>query len=280
MRVLARRGLIAVLAVLVLGYAGLCAYIYAVQDKLMYPGGTTDIHPLPPPANVGLGDFRGVTLATPDGEHLMAWWLPPQPGQGVVLYLHGNGSNGSDPRRLVRFHDLQDAGFGVLALEYRGFSGSTGHPSEPGLIIDGLTGYDYIAKEAPGARIALFGDSLGTAVALAVATQRPFAGLLLDSPFASMRRMGEQRYPYLPVGPLATSPWESDRRIAQVTAPILITHCDADRTVPIAEGKRLFDAANQPKDMIVLPGCDHIQTWKDPVKSAALNDFAAWIGRN
>ena len=280
MRVLARRGLIAVLAVLVLGYAGICAYIYAVQDKLMYPGGTTEIHPLPAPDSVGLAGFQTVTLDTPDGEHLVAWWLPPQPGHGAVLYLHGNGSNGADPRRLVRFHDLQDAGYGVLAVEYRGFSGSTGHPSEPGLIIDGLAGYDYIAKEAPGARIALFGDSLGTAVAVAVATRRPVARMLLDSPFASMRRMGEQRYPYLPVGPLATSPWESERRIAQVSVPILVVHCDADRTVPIAEGKRLFEAANQPKEMIVLPGCGHIDIWKEPVRSAALKDFATWIGGN
>lgn len=280
MGVFARRGLVAGLAVLVLGYAGICAYIYAVQDKLMYPGGTTDVHPLPAPDRIGLTDFRAVTLDTPDGERLKAWWLPPQPGHGAVLYLHGNGSNGSDPRRLVRFHDLQDAGYGVLALEYRGFSGSTGHPTEPGLIIDGLTGYDYIAKEAPGAKIALFGDSLGTAVALAVATQRPTAGLVLDSPFASMRRMGEQRYPYLPVGQLATSPWDSERRIAQVTVPILIAQCDADRTVPVAEGKRLFEAAHQPKEMIVLPGCGHIETWVDPVKSAALIDLAGWIGEN
>lgn len=280
MRVWVRRGLIALLAVPVLGYAGICAYIFAVQDKLMYPGGTTEIHPLPAPDSVGLADFRAVTLDTPDGERLIAWWLPPQPGQGAVLYLHGNGSNGSDPRRLVRFHDLQTAGFGVLAVEYRGFSGSTGHPSEQGLIVDGVTGYDYIAKQAAGAKIALFGDSLGTAVALAVATQRPVAGLVLDSPFASMRRMGEQRYPYLPVGQLATSPWESERRIAQITAPILITHCDADRTVPLAEGKRLFDAAKQPKDMIVLPGCGHIETWVEPVKSAALKDFNSWIGGN
>lgn len=280
MRIFLRRGLIAVAVALVLGYAGLCAYIYAVQDKLMYPGGTTDVSLLPAPDSVGLADFRAVTLDTPDGEHLKAWWLPPQPGHGAVLYLHGNGSNGTDPRRLVRFHDLHDAGYGVLAVEYRGFSGSTGHPSEPGLITDGVTGYDYIAKEAPGAKIALFGDSLGTAVALAVAIRRPVAGVLLDSPFASMRRMGEQRYPYLPVGQLATSPWESERRIAEVTTPILVVHCDADRTVPLAEGKRLFDAANQPKDMIVLPGCGHIETWVDPVKSAALIDFATWIGGN
>ncbi len=124
----------------------------------------------------------------------------------------------------------------------------------------------------------MFGDSLGTAVAVAVATRRPVAGIVLDSPFASMRRMGEQRYPYLPVGQLATSPWDSERRIAQVAAPILVAHCDADRTVPVAEGKRLFEAANQPKEMIVLAGCGHIETWTDPVKAAALKDFAEWIG--
>ena len=171
-------------------------------------------------------------------------------------------------------------GYGILALEYRGFGGSSGHPSEPGLITDGLTGYDYIAAKQPGAKIAVFGDSLGTGVAVALATQRPVAGLMLDSPYASARRLAQQSYPWLPISLLLKSSWQSEDRIRAVTAPVFIAHCDADRRIPLSEGKRLFEAANQPKKIIVLPGCGHVETWVDPVKTAALQDFALWIGGN
>ena len=274
MKVWVRRAMGGLVAVMIAGYATICYYMYSRQDALIYPGGTIEIEPLPaPPA-----PFEAVTIDTPDGEHLKGWWHPPEPGHGVVLYLQGNRENIAVDWRLTRLRDLTDAGYGVLGLEYRGFGGSTGHPNEPGLIADAEAGYGFIAQHAPDTRIALFADSLGTGVAVALAARRPVAGLVLDSPYASATRLAHLSYPWLPTSLLLRDRWDSEGRVTAIHAPVFIAHCDADRRIPLSEGKRLFDTADQPKEMIVLPGCGHVQTWIEPVRTKVLNDFAAWIG--
>lgn len=278
MRAWARRTAIGLGAVVVGGYLAACLYMYVEQDKLVYPASTVEIEPLPAPDAAGLAGFASVTLDTPDGAHLKGWWHAPETGRGVVLYLHGQRHNLAVEWRVTRLRDLAEAGFGVLAIEYRGFNGSAGHPTEQGLIIDAETAYGFVGDKVPGAKIALFGESLGTAVAIALAAERPVAGVVLDSPLASMTRLGLNDYPWIPVPILLRDSWNSQARIGSVTAPLLIAHCDADQRVPLADSKRVFDAANQPKKMIVLPGCAHVMTWVDPVKSEALRDFAGWIG--
>lgn len=262
------------------GYAAICLYMYRQQDKLIYPGGTNSVEPLPAPEAAGLSGFAAVTLDTPDGQHLKGWWRAPDPGRGVILYLQGNAQSLAADWRVRRFRDLADAGFGVLGIEYRGFGGSTGHPSEPGLIIDAETAYAFIGNEAPGAKIALFADSLGTGVAVALAAKRPVAGLALDSPYASMLRLASAGYSWLPVSALLKSPWKSEERIKSVHAPLLVAQCDADKRIPPAEGRRLFDAANQPKEMVVLTGCGHVETWVDPAKAKILTDLGTWLKTN
>lgn len=274
------RGAIGLAVLAMSGYGALCGYMYARQDALVYPGGTTAIQPLPAPDSVGLKDFQPITLDTSDGEHLKAWWRPPEDGRGVILYLQGNAQSLAAPWRVARLRDIADAGYGILGLEYRGFGGSTGNPSEPGLIADAEAGYDLVARKAPGAKTILFGDSLGAAVAIALATKRPVAGLMLDSPFASAERLGHLRYPWVPIGILMRDKWPSDERVKNVTAPILIASCDQDRVVPPSEPKRLFDAAfaSNPKDMIFsLNNCGHVQTWREePTKRLAFEAFAEW----
>lgn len=271
------RGL-AVLAIAV--YGAICAYMYAEQDSLIYPGGTTDLTPLPDLAQTGLKDFQAITLDTPDGEHLKAIWHAPREGHGVVLYLHGNRDNLAAPWRAERLTDMTALGLGVMGVEYRGFGGSSGHPSEPGLITDAETAYDYAAKQAPGAKIALFGDSLGTGVAVALATRRPVAGLMLDSPFSSARHVAEESYPWLPVKWLLNSPWDSYSRIATMDkTPILIAICEEDRKFPAAEGKRLFSAipaGNENKMQLTFPECGHVETWANGAKGPGLIDLDDW----
>lgn len=260
-------------------YGAICAYMYIKQDSLIYPGGTTDVTPLPDLAQTDLKDFQAVTLETPDGEHLKAVWHAPQEGHGVVLYLHGNRETLAAPWRAARLNDIAAAGMGVMGVEYRGFGGSTGHPSEAGLITDAETAYDYAATQAPGAKIALFGDSLGTGVAVALATRRPAAGLLLDSPFSSARHVAEESYPWLPVKFILNSPWDSYSRISKLEIPVLIAICEEDKKFPAAEGKRLFTAipADNPNKMqLTLPGCGHVQTWQNGAKGPGLIDLADW----
>ena len=260
-------------------YGAICLYMYVKQDSLIYPGGTTDIIPLPDLAQTSLKDFQAVTLDTPDGEHLKAIWHPPGEGHGVVLYLHGNRETLAAPWRAERLNEIAATGLGVMGVEYRGFGGSSGHPSEPGLITDAETAFDYAAKQAPGAKIALFGDSLGTGVAVALATQRPAAGLLLDSPFSSARHVAEESYPWLPVKFLLDSPWDSYSRIGALRIPIVVAICEQDRKFPAAEGKRLFSAIpadNMNKMQFTFPDCGHVQTWNQGSKSVFLTDLADW----
>lgn len=271
-----RRVALTAVALLVVGYGGLCAWFYAKQDTFIYPGATVEVEPAPSPVSVGLDGFEAITLRTPDGQQLVAWWHPPADGRGVVLYLHGNRHSLALDTRVERLRDITATGMGAMGIEYRGFGGSSGTPSEAGLITDAETAYDEIARRAPGAKIALFGESLGTGVAVALATQRPVAGVALDSPYASILRLADGARGWLPNGLLLRSPWNSLSRITAINAPLFIAHCDADRTIPLAEGERLFAAAREPKAMRVLPDCGHIEVWREPVKGALLADFLAW----
>jgi len=260
-------------------YGAICAYMYVKQDSLIYPGGTTNIIPLPDPAEAGLSDFQAVTLDTRDGEHLKAWWHAPAQGHGIVLYLQGNAETIGVSWRVERLNEIAASGLGVLGVEYRGFGGSSGHPSEAGLIIDAETAYDFAAKQVPGTKIALFGDSLGTGVAVALAGLRPVAGLLLDSPFSSARHVAEETYPWLPVKWLLNSPWDSYSRIATLQAPIVIAICEDDKKFPSSEGKRLFSAIpndNNNKMQFVFPHCGHVETWNQGMKGLFLTDLGDW----
>ena len=264
----------AVLVLAVFGYTGVLTWFYLHQDTLLYPGTPGDKSP----AANGLTDFKEVRIKTPDGETLAAWWKAPPEGSGVVLYLHGQtGSLGTEDYISTRSRDMAAAGLGVLALDYRGYGGSTGHPSEAGLITDAKAAYDFIRRTAPDARIAIFGTSLGTAAAVALAAQVPESGLLLDSPFTSALHIAQLRYPWLPSAILMRDHWDSEARIAQVNAPLLLVHCDADKTVPLAEGAELFAHAHEPKTMIVLPGCGHIEIWNGAARDKILQTFQEWL---
>jgi fermentation-respiration switch protein FrsA (DUF1100 family) len=264
----------AMLTLAVFGYTGVITWFYLNQDSIIYPGDRGDIAP----AAKGLTGFEEVRVETPDGEKLAAWWKAPPAGSGVVLYLHGQtGSLGTEDYIVTRSRDMAEAGLGVLALDYRGYGGSTGHPSEAGLITDAKAAYDFIRRTAPDARIAIFGTSLGTAAAVALAAQVPESGLVLDSPFTSALHLAQLRYPWLPSAILMRDHWDSESRIAQVNAPLLLIHCDADKTVPLAEGAALFAHAREPKTMIVLPGCGHIKIWNGAARDKILQTFQEWL---
>lgn len=208
------------------------------------------------PAAVGLAGFAEETLATPDGARLIAWWVPPRPGRLTVLYFHGNGGNVS--YRAGRFGLLRDAGFGVLALSWRGYGGSTGSPSETALVADGRLAYRHLlAKGIPAERIVIFGESLGSGVAVQVAADARVAGLILDSPFTSVADVAARRFPFLPVHGLVLDRFDSLARIADIGTSLLIVHGDRDRVVPYDLGVRLHAAAREPKRFVTLPGAGH-----------------------
>lgn len=257
-----------------LAYAGVLTWFYLNQDALLYPAKRDDTAP----SAKGLADFASIRIKTPDGETLAAWWAAPPAGAGVVLYLHGQtGSLGTQAYIATRARDMAAAGLGVLAIDYRGYGGSTGRPSEAGLMTDARSAYDFIKTAAPDAPIAIFGTSLGTGVAVALASQVEEKGLILDSPFSSALHVAEQRYPWLPASLLMRDTWDSMARITAVNTPLLLVHCDADRTVPFAEGAALFAAAKDPKTMVVLPGCAHIEIWDQATRDKILEMLRGWL---
>jgi fermentation-respiration switch protein FrsA (DUF1100 family) len=232
-------------------FGGLVAVMYLAQRALMY----APERQRTPPAAAGLSDTQEILLDTADGEKVIVWYAPPKDGKPLVLYFHGNA--GALRNRADRFHALIGDGFGLVALSYRGYGGSTGSPSEAGLIADAEAAYALALARTPARRIVLWGESLGTGVAVALAATQAVGGVVLESPFTSAADVGARVYWYLPVQLLMKDPFRSDARIGRVTAPLLIVHGARDTVVPIALGERLFALANEPKRFVRLAQGHH-----------------------
>lgn len=225
-------------------YGGLLTLMYVFQRKLMYFPDRTRT----PPVWVGLPQAEEVSLTASDGETLIAWHVIPRDEKLVVLYFQGNG--GALDLRVGRFQWLIADGTGLVAVCYRGYGGSTGSPNETGLIRDAVAAYDFAAARYWPQRIVLWGESLGTAVAVALAAERKIGGIILDAPFTSAADVGAAAYPIAPVRWLIKDTFRSDRRIARVKAPMLVLQGERDPVVPIRFGERLFKLANEPKRMV------------------------------
>jgi fermentation-respiration switch protein FrsA (DUF1100 family) len=225
-------------------YAAVATMVYLAQRSLMYFPDRTHVTP----AAAGLPEANEVPLKAADGVQVVAWYVPPQDDKPVIVYFHGNG--GSLPHRVPRFRKLIDAGIGLVALEYRGYGGSPGSPSEQGLIADGEAAYRFAAAHYSAQQLVLWGESLGSGVAVAVAAEQPVGRVILEAPFTSAVAVGAQHYWYLPVRLLMKDKFHSDARIGKVKAPLMIMHGVQDRTVPYAMGERLFDLANKPKHLV------------------------------
>jgi uncharacterized protein len=239
------------LIVLLVGYLGVVALLYFMQRALMYFPDRERMSP----AAAGLPGAEEILLDTADGERVIAWHLPPQGDRPVVLYLHGNG--GALSHRAQRFRALTADGTGLVAIDYRGFGGSSGQPTESGLLIDAATAYGFAAARYPSARIAVWGESLGTGVAVGLAAERPVGRLVLEAPFTSAVDLAARRYPFVPVRWLMKDQYRSDLHIASVAAPLLILHGARDPIVPIAYGERLFGLAREPKRFVRFAEGEH-----------------------
>ena len=236
----------------ILAYGGVLTLMYVFQRSLMYFPDRSRT----PPAAAGLPRAEEVTLTSADGERLIAWHVPPQGSKPVVIYFHGNG--GALNLRADRFRWLTVDGFGLLGLSYRGYGGSSGKPSEAGLLLDASAAYDFAAARYPPGRIVLWGKSLGTGVAVALAAEQPIGGLMLDAPFTSAGDIGASAYPFIPVRWFIKDSFRSDQRIRRVKAPLLVLHGDMDGIVPVRFGERLFALANEPKQMVRFPLGGHV----------------------
>jgi uncharacterized protein len=196
-------------------------------------------------------------VETEDGERLRAWWVPARAEVlGHVLLCHGNGGNIGD--RVPNLSLLTAAGFDVLAFDYRGYGRSSGRPSERGTGLDARAARAALLRRdgVDPERVIYLGESLGGAVALALALEHPPAGLVLQSAFTSVRDIARFHYPFLPAA-LVPDAYPSLRLIPALRAPLLVLHGDRDDIVPLMHGEELFEAAPDPKRLEVLPDVGH-----------------------
>ena len=233
------------------GYSALGTLMYFGQRSLLYfpEQGRTD------PAAAGFAAAQEVVLDTSDGEQVIVWHRPPQAGKPVILYFQGNG--GALRIRAQRLSAVTSDGTGLVALSYRGFGGSTGRPTEDGLIHDATAAYRFATERYGSNRIVLWGESLGTGVAVAIAAEHPVAGVVLESPFTSTADVAAALYWFMPVRLLMKDQFHSDERIARVTAPVLMMHGERDATVPIEFGEELFAMVTAPKQFMRFPDGAH-----------------------
>jgi fermentation-respiration switch protein FrsA (DUF1100 family) len=239
------------LIIVLIGYGGLLLLVDLGQRALQY----FPERARTPPAAAGLPEAEEVVLDSSGGERVIVWHIPPRGEKPVVLYFHGNG--GSLRGRVDRFRALAADGTGLIALSYRGYGGSSGRPTEKGLIDDALAAYAFAAARYPASRLALWGESLGTGVAVALAAQKPVGRIVLESPFTSIADIAAQIYWFFPVRLLIKDSFRSDLLIGTVTAPFLILHGDKDSIVPIALGDQLYKLITAPKRFVRFPGAGH-----------------------
>lgn len=247
-----RAVLLIVLAVAAVAYVGIALKLRSEETALLFRPNRT-------PMDVAAADvagLRSVSITTADGLELTCWYRPPGPGRATVLYVHGNG--GSLMNRIGRVRRLAAQGYGLLFVEYRGYGGNPGIPSEQGFGLDALAGLDFLNKAGVADNhVVFYGESIGTSVAVTLATHRSPAGVVLDSPFTSIAAVAQRRFPLLPIGLLIRNRFDLLDRIGKIGAPLLVIQGSADQVIPPSMGRTVFAAALQPKIFWVGIGAGH-----------------------
>jgi fermentation-respiration switch protein FrsA (DUF1100 family) len=234
-------------------YVAGTAFLYLAQRRFVFvPPAVTH----PPPGAAGWAEAEEAILDTADGERVIVWYAPPRGDNPVVIYFHGNGEIIAS--RASRHRRLTANGIGVVALSYRGYMGSTGSPTEDGLLQDAEAAYRFVTSHWPSSPVVLWGHSLGSGVAVGLAAQHTVARLILEAPFSSTVDVAALRFPILPVRWLMLDQFRSDERIQTVWAPLLIMHGDQDWVIPIRLGERLFELAHEPKRFVRIAGGNHV----------------------
>ena len=233
---------------------GICAliavFIFGCQRNLLYFPDTTRLAPSQP--GVQLIKLR----SAPDLELTHLYHPPREPNGPVVVVFHGNGGHAG--HRVTKFRDLLDAGFGVFFAEYRGYGGNPGQPDEPGLTADARAVMVYFQSEGvdPG-RIVIYGESLGTGLAVKMAAAYPVAGAILEAPYTSIADVAQEHYGFLAVDWLVLDKWDVSTRIADISAPVLVVHGELDRVIPVRFGKQMYELASEPKAALFHPVARH-----------------------
>ncbi len=242
-------------------YGVLATALYLGQRRLLY-------RPDDEPPQI-TDPYMAATATTPDGLKLQHAWAAGRRDRSTLVVCHGNA--GHLGQRLDKFAPLQAAGWSVMLVGYRGFGGNPGHPCESGLKADAAGVLDWLTERGVGAEeIVLYGESLGTGVATALAAQRPVAGLVLEGGFSSIAAVAQRHYWYVPARRLVRDRFDSLARIGSVRVPLLMLHGTADGVVPPDLGRSLHAAANEPKIWHPVPDAPHTSVWDMGGREATL----------
>ena len=250
---LLRRIVLAIGITAALGYGAAVAYLMTQETRLVFAAGRPLAETRP------AGPFEQVDIPRTDGQRQFGWVLKnTERGDAApwLLFLHGNRATVASRVNIVRYEQLRALGLHVFAPEYRGFGGLDGVPTEASVSADARYGYDYLRTRLgiPAERIVIYGWSLGSAVAVNVASEVTSGAVILEGAPASLVAIGERQYPWMPIRLVMRNPFESIRKIKKVGAPLLFLHSPTDAVIPIEEGRRLYDAAPEPKTFVEVSG--------------------------
>ena len=208
-------------------------------------------------------EFQDVFFETKDHLKLHGWFFPANDAQKTLLFFHGNSGNVGSNLELISLF-VTDLHVNVFGVDYRGFGKSEGHPSETGLYQDAQAAYEYLTqvRKINKDNIIIFGQSLGGAIAIDLASKRPAGALIVENTFTCALDMARKMYPYLPIQFFIKSRFNSRSKIKTVLYPKLIIHAAQDETVPFRQGEELFKLAPSPKQLYVVPGANHGNNYK------------------
>ena len=259
-----------ILIIVAVGYSVILAALYLLQRKLLY-------HPdqeRPVPAQYRLYNAEKLEIPGHDQTPLYSWYQKPGDHDGrIILYFHGNAGTIAD--RSDKAQSFVSRRYGVLFPSYRYNAGNGGAPSEQALINDALSAYDWLREQGYAAQqIVLYGESLGSGVAVALAAQREVHAVILEAPYSSVADVAQDAYWYMPARWLVHDPFDSTARIAKVSEPVLIVHGARDRTIPIKFGQRLHNEANGNSRFVTLPDAGHADMY-DHGMADVVFDFLA-----
>lgn len=257
----------------VVGYLLLAGIMFAFQRTLMYPAGKT----LPAIEAVGLPGLSEVELRTKDGLLQRHWYVPARSsGAPTVVVFHGNAGQLAD--RVPKFSFFADAGYGVFFVGYRGYSGNEGSPTQSDLVEDAATVLNWLREQGIlPEKTVLYGESLGSGVAVQLAAEQHFAAVVLEAPFTSVADVAQAHYWYLPARWLILDQWNSLAKADKLRTPVLLIHGEQDAVTNVRFGRQLLDAIQAPKEGIFVPQAGHNDLYNFGLRERVTNFVAQTV---
>lgn len=234
-------------------YAALSIYVYFMQSGLIFYPNMPGRSIVATPENIGL-TYKDVELVTQDNVKLHGWFIPNVKAKGTVLFFHGNAGNISHRLDTIEiFHSME---LNVFIIDYRGYGQSGGKITEKGTYLDAEAAWNYLnhSQGINGKKIIIFGRSLGASIAGWLASKHTPGALILESGFTSVLSMGQRLYPFLPIRWFTHFKYDTKQYVKNISCPVMVAHSKDDEIIPYDEGRKIFEAAAEPKQFLEMQG--------------------------